>query len=114
MDTFIVKQLDKLVKLYDQQLDQIGQQITKLLGKDPLLQAKIEQLSKIKGLGLLSVATLIAETNGFEGFDNLRQLVSFAAGPPGGYHMVENQSGKRAGKTKISKKGNTEPPVRPN
>lgn len=102
VDTFIVKQLDKLVKLYDQQLDQIGQQITKLLGKDPLLKAKIEQLSQIKGLGLLSVATLIAETNGFTGFDNLRQLVSFA-----GYDVVENQSGKRVGKTKISKKGNS-------
>ncbi len=64
--------------------------------------AKIEQLSKVKGLGLLSAATIVAETNGFTGFDNVRQLVSFA-----GYDVVENQSGQRVGKTKISKKGNS-------
>lgn len=81
VDEFIVKQLDKLIKLYDQQIDQIGKQITKLLEKDGALKAKIAQLCQIKGLALLSVATLVAETNGFTGFDNLRQLVSFAAGP---------------------------------
>ena len=44
----------------------------------------------------------MAETNGFTGFDNQRQLVSYA-----GYDVVENQSGKRVGKTRISKKGNS-------
>ena len=102
VDEFIVKQLDKLIKLYDQQLDQIGKQVAKLLEKAAILKAKIAQLCQIKGLALLSVATLVAETNGFTGFDNLGQLVSFA-----GYDVVENQSGKRAGKTKISKKGNS-------
>jgi transposase len=33
---------------------------------------------------------------------NIRQLISFA-----GYDVVENQSGQRAGKTKISKQGNS-------
>lgn len=105
VDIFILKQLDKLIKLYDQQLEQLIKQIAKLLEKDVSLKAKIDQLCKIKGLGLLSVATLVAETNGFTGFDNVRQLVSFA-----GYDVIENQSGNRAGKTKISKKGNTGPP----
>jgi transposase len=66
---FIINQLDKLIKLYDQQIDQISQQIDKLLDKDPALKTKIEQLCQIKGLGLLSVATIVAETNGFTGFD---------------------------------------------
>lgn len=101
-DKFIINQLDKLVKLYDQQIDQISQQINILLDKEPALKTKIEQLCQIKGLGLLSVATIVAETNGFTGFDNVRQLVSFA-----GYDVVENQSGQRVGKTKISKKGNS-------
>ena len=69
VDEFIVKQLDKLIKLYDQQIDQIGKQITKLLEKDGALKAKIAQLCQIKGLTLLSVATLVAETNGFTGFE---------------------------------------------
>ena len=101
-DKFIIKQLDKLIKLYDQQIDQITLEIQTLLSKDSILKNKVDQLCKIKGLGLLSVTTLVAETNGFEGFENLRQLVSFA-----GYGVVENQSGLRSGKTKISKKGNS-------
>lgn len=101
-DPFIIRQLDKLIKLYDQQIEQIDAQIRKLLAREPVLGARIEQLCKVKGLGLLSVATIVAETNGFTGFDNVRHLVSFA-----GYDVVENQSGQRVGKTKISKKGNS-------
>lgn len=58
-----------LIKLYDKQIQQIGEQIDKLLAKDAVLKAKIEQVCQIKGLGLLSVATLVAETNGSTGFD---------------------------------------------
>ena len=101
-DKFIIKQLDKLIKLYDQQVEQIAREMQNLLSKDPILKNKIEKLCKIKGLGMLSIATLVAETNGFEGFENQRQLVSFA-----GYDVIENQSGLRSGKTKISKKGNS-------
>ena len=72
-----------------------------LLSADLVLKNKIDQLCQIKGLGLLSVATLVAETNGFEGFENLRQFVSFS-----GYDVIENQSGLRSGKTRIAKKGN--------
>jgi len=46
----------------------------------------------------LSVSTALAETFGFELFENYKQLISYA-----GYDVVENQSGKRSGKTKISK-----------
>lgn len=53
-------------------------------------------------MGLLTVAAILAETNGFLLFENAPQLVSYA-----GYDIVENQSGTRIGKTKISKKGNS-------
>ena len=56
----------------------------------------------MKGLGILTVATVIAETNGFILFRNQRQLVSYA-----GYDVIENTSGNHIGKTKISKKGNS-------
>ena len=101
-DPFIVKQLDQLIQLYDKQLDGIKKALQILLEQDEPLKEKVERLCAIKGLGLLSVATLIAETNGFTGFDNQRQLVSYA-----GYNVVENQSGKRVGKTRIFKKGNS-------
>ncbi|RAJ90817.1 transposase IS116/IS110/IS902 family protein [Larkinella arboricola] len=101
-DLLITKQLEKLSGIYDQQMQALLQAINELIQKDTLLQCRVEKLVAIKGLGLLSIATLIAETNGFEGFDNQRQLVSYA-----GYDVVENQSGKRVGKTRISKKGNS-------
>jgi transposase len=102
IDKFTLKHLEKLIKFYDKQIDETKQEITKLIEKDPILKPRIEQLCKIKGLGLLSVATIVAETNGFTGFENIRQLVSFS-----GYDVVENQSGNRVGKTRISKKGNS-------
>lgn len=102
IDKFTLKHLETLIKVYDKQLDETKQQMAKLLEKDLILKAKIEQLCQIKGLGLLSVATIVAETNGFTNFENVRQVVSFA-----GYDIVENQSGHRVGKTKISKKGNS-------
>ena len=69
IDKFTLKHLEKLIKLYDKQIDETKQEITKLIDKDPILKPRIVQLCKIKGLGLLSVATIVAETNGFTGFD---------------------------------------------
>lgn len=101
-DKFVLKQLHKLIKIYEQQIQQIAQEVNRVLDEDLILKAKIAQLTQIKGLGLLSATTIVAETNGFTGFENIRQLVSFA-----GYDVIENQSGKRVGKTRISKKGNS-------
>ena len=59
--------MDKLVALYDQQMAAIKKAIEELLITDPILQTGIDRLCEIKGLGLLLVATLIAETKGFTG-----------------------------------------------
>jgi transposase len=101
-DQFIIKQLDKQIALFEKQITDVSQAMEELLAADQPLKDGINRLVAIKGLGLLSVATLVAETNGFTGFDNVRQLVSFA-----GYDVIENQSGKRVGKIRISKKGNS-------
>ncbi|MCP4972035.1 MAG: IS110 family transposase, partial [Arcobacter sp.] len=58
-------------------------------------------MTKIKGLGFISVVTAVAETNGFELVNNLKQLTSYA-----GLDVVFNDSGIKKGKTSISKKGN--------
>lgn len=104
---FIDKQLTKLVAVYDAQIEALETAIKDLIEADPVLKPRVKRLVAIKGLALLSVAVLVAETNGFEGFTNQRHLVSYA-----GYDVVENQSGNHSGKTRISKKGNTGPPVR--
>ena len=75
--------------------------VEQIVQNDEVLKKKFENICKIKGLGLQSLAVIVAETNGFTAFENIAQLVSYA-----GYDVVENQSGNRRGKTKISKKGN--------
>lgn len=101
-NSFIGKQLKKMQGFIEKQIGEISFQIEKSIEKDGALKSKIENICKVKGLGILTVATIVAETNGFKLFRNQRQLVSYA-----GYDVVQNQSGKKEGKTKISKKGNS-------
>ena len=95
-------------KMYRRQLDLLQKnkkslelRVEQIVECDKILKKKFSNIGKIKGLGLQSLAVIVAETNGFTAFENIAQLVSYA-----GYDVVENQSGKRSGKTKISKKGN--------
>src|SRR5271157_2748441 len=99
---FVNKQLLSLLKLLDRQVNEVNMQIEKFVEEDDLLRSKINKICKVKGLGILTVATIVAETNGFKLINNHRQLTSYA-----GYDVIENQSGKRVGKTRISKKGNS-------
>jgi transposase len=98
----VEKQLQKMVDLIDRQIEQVEDQIKLHLGSNQQVLEKVNNIIAIKGVGMLTVATLLAETNGFILFENARQLVSYA-----GYDVVENQSGKHNGKTRISKKGNS-------
>ncbi|MDO1451515.1 transposase [Rhodocytophaga aerolata] len=95
------KRLLSMIKLIDKQLESIGQEIHHIVESDAELKRKLQYITQIKGVGMLSAVTIIAETNGFTLFENQKQLISYA-----GYDVIEKQSGKRIGKTKISKKGN--------
>ena len=97
-----IKILEHLVAVLNKELDKTKRLIEQHIHGNPEVKQRIENICLIKGLALLSVATVVAETNGFELFENIPQLISFA-----GYDVVEDQSGKRVGKTKISKKGNS-------
>lgn len=98
----IEKQFEKLIELLDKQIEEIDKHIKEHIDSNKDVRQKVENICKIKGVGILSVAVIIAETNGFILFENTGQLVSYA-----GYDVIENQSGKHTGKTKISKKGNS-------
>lgn len=91
-----------LIRATEQQINEIGSAIELCLRKDPALWKKVEDINTIKGLGLISIATVIAETDGFALVENQAQLVCYC-----GYDVIRNQSGKRNGKTKISKMGNS-------
>jgi len=98
----IKKQLLELIKMVEKQILDTKKKIETTVKKDKKIWEKMEKILQIKGLGIYSLATIVAETNGFEMFENERQLCSYA-----GYDVIENQSGKRNGKTRISKKGNS-------
>ena len=94
-------QMEGLVDTIDAQLKQLSKAIDEHIKSNKEVSEKVKGICKIKGVGTLTVAVIIAETNGFALFKNIPQLVSYS-----GYDVVENQSGKHVGKTKISKHGN--------
>jgi len=98
----VVSHLEQLIETIDTQIKQTEKMIKETVKKDEGMYRKINNITQIKGVGLVTAATVIAETGGFHMIKNQRQLVSYA-----GYDVVENQSGNRVGKTKISKKGNS-------
>lgn len=98
----VLKQLKQLIALIDKQLSELVIVIEQHVSSNQQVAEKVEKICKIKGLGILTVAVILAETNGFALFKNAPQLVSYA-----GYDVVENESGTHKGKTRISKKGNS-------
>ncbi|WP_314032843.1 IS110 family transposase, partial [Xanthocytophaga flava] len=95
------KSLKTILKTLHTQLQSLEEQIRQVIGKDPQLAKKYSCVNSIKGIGLMTFAVIVAETDGFALIENQAQLCSYA-----GYDVIENQSGKRAGLGRISKKGN--------
>lgn len=92
-----------LVEQIEEHIQQIDEAIDVILEEQEGLKEKIEMIvDSITGVGKLTLVTLLAETGCFELFESIAQLISYA-----GYDVVEDQSGRRIGKTKISKKGNS-------
>ncbi|MEM6723656.1 MAG: IS110 family transposase [Bacteroidota bacterium] len=97
-----MSRLKQMIKLLNKQIKQVEQEMEQYIQQDPLLKQQLDNICQVKGLGWLTVISVIAETNGFKLIQHKSQLVSYA-----GYDVVERQSGSSVnGKTKISKKGN--------
>ena len=97
----VERSLKKVVRELEKGIARLDIAIEQLIEEDKALSLKAERILAIRGVGLKTLAVLLAETNGFATFENQGQLVSYS-----GYDIVENQSGKRAGRTRMSKKGN--------
>ena len=98
----VTDQLKQTIELFETQLKELNKSILQHVKSNQQVSERVEKICSMKGLGILSVATVLAETNGFILFKNYKQVISYA-----GYDVVEAQSGSRVGKTKISKKGNS-------
>jgi transposase len=98
----IIKSHKAIIKKLDQQISEFKVEIEKLIYSEEWLAEKVKKVLTIKGVGIMTVAVILAETQGFEFVQNIRQLCSYA-----GYDVVQRESGTSvSGKTKISKKGN--------
>jgi transposase len=99
----VIERLQSTIEFYTNQLEEIEKDIKITVNADKELAGKIMKVTTIKGVGVITVVKIIAETGGFYLFQNINQLVSYA-----GLDVVENQSGNHNGKTWISKKGNAD------
>jgi transposase len=97
-----VERIKAQIKLLTKQLQQIRDQITEMIQKEPSVKEILDLITSIPGIGVLTAVTILGETNGFELIRNKKQLVSYA-----GLDVKEKQSGTSVkGKAHISKRGN--------
>ena len=91
----------RIVMLNKQEL-QIKEEVIALIKTDKEIWGLMLLICSLPGIGVLTAAIVLAETNGFELIRNKRQLTSYA-----GFDVIEKQSGISVkGKTRISKRGN--------
>jgi transposase len=97
-----IERFNQTLILLQSQKDQVQKEIKALISEDTTLKNKMEKLTSIPGIGMLTFATVVGETNGFSQTLNKRQLVSYC-----GYDVINQESGTSVKtKPRISKRGN--------
>ena len=97
-----IKRMKQRIKIITAQQSEIESEIKKLIESDTELTRKVKYVCSIKGVGLITAATVIGETNGFNLIRNKQQLVSYA-----GLDVKEHISGTSVHKkARISHHGN--------
>jgi transposase len=82
--------------LFNGQLEAIMTQVLHILDNIP---GAAEMLT-VPGVGVVTVAGFLAEVGDLNNYDHGQQIIRLA-----GLNLIENSSGKRKGKTGISKRG---------
>lgn len=82
--------------LFASQLEYIMMQVKQLLEQVPGL----EEMLTVPGVGLVTLAGFLAEVGDLQGYDHGKQYIRLA-----GFNLKENSSGKRKGKSSITKQG---------
>ncbi len=83
-------------KLYTEQIETVMEKVMNILGEIP----GTAQMLSIPGVGVTTVAGFLAEVGDLSKYDHGQQIIRLA-----GLNLIENSSGKRKGKTGISKRG---------
>lgn len=82
--------------LYSKQEENIMMEVTQILENIP----GTKEMLSIPGIGVLTIAGFLAEVGDLSQYDHGQQIIRLA-----GLNLTENSSGKRKGKTGISKRG---------
>ena len=97
-----IERMKKRMVLLDKQEKEIIEELKDMIKTEEEIQQLIMLICTLPGVSLLTAASVLAETNGFDLIRNKRQLTSYA-----GLDVKEKQSGTSVkGKPRISKKGN--------
>jgi transposase len=99
--TSVLKIKENQIEFYENSIQEIELEIKRIINEDSEFKARIEKIAKVKGLGVITIVIVLCETNGFELFNSIRQVVSYS-----GLDVQMKESGNFKGKTRISKKGN--------
>jgi transposase len=97
-----IARLKQRIQLFNTQEKEIKSEIAVIVSKDKELKERMDNVTSIPGVGHLTVAIVLGESNGFNLVKNKKQLVGYS-----GMGVKEKQSGTSVkGKPRISKKGN--------
>lgn len=99
--TSVLKIKENQIEFYEATIQEIELEMKRIINADLEFKARIEKIATVKGLGLMTIVIVLCETNGFELFNSIRQVVSYS-----GLDVQMKESGNFKGKTRISKKGN--------
>src|SRR5690606_2746249 len=97
-----IRRIKQRIAAIIKQIKEVESELRQAINSDSRIKHFVKIISSITGIGDLTAATILAETNGLELIRNKRQLISYA-----GLDVKEKLSGTSVrGKAKISKRGN--------
>ncbi|WP_058300604.1 IS110 family RNA-guided transposase [Gorillibacterium timonense] len=91
-----LKDLLEQYTLFARQSDDVMQQVEQLLEQIP----GAEEMLTVPGVGVVTLAGFLAEVGDLQGYDHSQQIIRLA-----GFNLRENSSGKKKGKSTITKRG---------
>jgi len=101
-DVAVNESVQKVIAFLDAEIEQISAAIKEHISKHDGLRKKQQLLKSIPGVGDVTAEAILSETNGFEGFGTVEQVVAFM-----GLSPKEHSSGSSVkGKSKLCKIGN--------
>lgn len=95
-DALQIRQARKLIKMFEKQIDECEQAISKLIAEDEALNKKAQRLQSIPGVGPIVAATVLAE------MPELGQISKTAAAALAGVAPYNDDSGAHKGKRRIA------------